>query len=837
MELYDERVQLMGKKRADRYFIKDVLLLLRPNIIRQIEGSQRLTNNVMLKNYFKVSIRNILRSKTFSLLNITGLSVGIASSMLILIYVNHELSYDKYNENYESTYRVLHRWSDDSRFQVWGNATAAPELKRFFPEVRNVFRFTGPETRLVEVDKKSFREELIYADSTAYDVFSWNMIHGKARGSLSEPNTIVLTRQLSEKYFGDRNPVGEIILIDNEHQVKVTGVVDLPQNTHFSFKAMLSMETFKNLSPEIFNWWGYADFYTYFTLHEDKDIQNLNKRIGTFLEKNNSDDPDYAIYFEPMSDAYLRSEAARPPGPTGSLSNIYIFSSVALFILAIAVINFMNLSTARSVERAKEVAIRKTIGSGRGTLVSQFLVEAILLTVMASVIAGVLVVYGHKFLEILSAKSLPVQWIFTWSNLLIGTLIVLTIGILAGSYPAFVLSGFKPVVVLKGSFKTSSKGIWLRKSLVILQFAISIVLLLGATIVFQQLRFLQSHNLGFDADQVVVLNYGYDGKVQQKLKSIKAEFAKHKDVVSVAASMATPGDFFPNAGTGIEDPKTGELSFHIPAIYEIDEDFIPTFKMTMVAGRNYSKKFPTDTINSIIVNEAAAKLFGYPDPKDIIGKSFSQWGRKGKVIGVVKDFNYVSLHKKVEPLTLRYSWGLDTSMISLRMNSTNYSKTLEELEAIWRKFAPHYPFNPHFNNANFNRQYEADKRFGLIFSTFSGLAIFVACLGLFGLTIYSTVQRTKEIGIRKVLGSSAGRIVAMLSKDFITLFLAALLIATPFAWFVMDNWLNAFAYRISIGIEVFLVSGALTLLISLATMSFKTVVAARSNPVDALRSE
>ncbi|MFT4738035.1 MAG: putative ABC transport system permease protein [Cyclobacteriaceae bacterium] len=849
MELYEERVKEIGRNKADRKFRGDVLQLFRPSIIKPASGTYRLTNYGMFKNYFKVSIRNILRNKTFSLLNISGLSVGIASCILILIYVNNELSYDAYNSKYERTYRVIQYFGHEggatnyeslpkNEFQVWGNAPVAPAMQAFFPEIDQVFRFTSDAAWLVTYKNISFSEtDILFADSTAFDIFDWNFIAGDPATALVRPNTIVLNKKLAEKYFQNENPVGKTLIMDGEDPFEVTGVVEIPTNSHFTFNGLISMSTFRKMRPWIFDSWGYVDFYTYFTLKPGTSLENLKEKIPSFIESHIDDDYNYSIAIEPLADAYLHSEAGRQPGPVGSMSTIYIFTSVAIFILLIACINFMNLSTARSVERAKEVAIRKTIGSQRSALIYQFLTEAILITFISAALAAVFILIGHPALETISGKVLPINWLFSFQNIALAFVIILFIGTVAGSYPAFVLSNFKPIKVLKGSFKTSSNGIWLRKSLVILQFSLSIVLIAGATVVSSQLNFLRAYDLGFDSDQMLVVDYGYDGKVQRKLEYIKAQFQEHGDVEMVSASRATPGEFFPNASTGISDPISGDVVYQSPAIFEIDEDFVTTYKMKLVAGRNFSKDFPLDSADALMLNQSAAKLFGYPNPEDIIGKSFEQWGREGKVVGVVEDFNYVSLHDKVEPLSLRYGTRWDNSVLSLKLHSTDLSETLSELENIWLEAFPHRPFDTHFVDQNFNQQYQSDERFGKIFTIFSGLAIFVACLGLFGLTIYSTAQRNKEIGIRKVIGASTVSIVTLLSKDFVLLFIVSLAISVPLSWFIMNSWLDGFAYRISLGIEVYVTAALITLLVAFLTMSFKTVKAALANPVDSLKSE
>ena len=848
VERFVRRAEKKDVSTAKWLFIKEILLLLRPGIVKSPGGFSEFNQYGMIKNYFKISLRNILRHKTFSALNIAGLSVGMASCILILLYVNNERSYDTYHKQYANTYRVLHYYGNQeeigdyqaiakSNYIVWGNAPVAPALKSYFPEVQSVFRFTSPSPWLVSYKNKTFSENnIVFADSTAFEVFDWSIIAGDPKTALVRPNTIVLTKKLAEKYFGEENPIGQTLIMDTEDPFEVTGVIDIPTNSHFSFDAMISMTTFKSMRPEIFDNWGYVDFYTYFTVRPGANVDEFAAKVPDFLEKNFTASFNYYVRMEPLSEAYLHSEAGRQPGPVGSLNNIFIFTSVAIFILLIACINFMNLSTARSVERAKEVAIRKTIGSLKSALIFQFLVEAMLVSFLAALVAIGLVLIGHPYLELLSGKSLPIDWLFTLKNAVLGIFSLLTLGLIAGSYPAFVLSGFRPVSVLKGSFKTSSRGIWLRKALVSLQFALSVILLVGTAVVYSQLDYLRNHDLGFNPDRVLVIDYGYDSIVQRKIEVIKRAMKQHPSVVEASASRATPGDFFPHAGTGVEEPS-GEMSYQSPAIYEIDEDFVSTFQMNLIAGRTFSKDFPLDSSNALMLNESAARLYGYTDPADVVGKSFEQWGRKGKVIGVIQDFNYVSLHNKVEPLSLRYGTRGNIAMLSLRLNSDNYASTLSELEEIWNQLVPHRPFDNHFLDQNFNAQYEADARFGVIFTIFSGLAVFVACLGLFGLTIFSTAQRTKEVGIRKVLGASTVSIVRLLSRDFLQLFVLSLSVSIPLSWYIMTRWLENFAYSISIGWEIFVLSSIVILVISLVTMSMKTIGTALSNPVNALRDE
>ncbi len=847
-EAFYYEAEVKGLLKARWKYIWTILRFFRPGIVRSLEGTQKLNNYGMIKNNIKISMRSILRNKVFSILNVTGLSVGLASCLLILIYVKNELSYDTYNVNYDHTYRVIQHFGGSegdlrdvvlpvSEYQVWGNAPVAPALKEFYPQIESVFRFTSSFNWLVEYEGNRFQEKnVVFGDSTFYQVFSWDWLGGNAETALVRPNTIILSKKLAEKYFGNENPVGESLLMDGEDLYEVTGVYNIPSNSHFSVDAIISMSTFHGFRPQIFDSWGYVDFYTYFTLNKQADIKALSAKIPEFLATHYTDNYGYTLQFEALGDAYLNSEAGRQPGPVGSKNNIYLFISVAVFILLIACINFINISTARSIDRAKEVAVRKTLGSNKGPLISQFLIESVMITFFAGLLAIAMVSFGYRYLEILIGKPLLVDWLFAPGNLLVGILLVLVLGVLAGLYPAFVLSNYRPIQVLRGSFKNSSKGIWLRKSLVVIQFALSIMLLAGTAIVYQQLNYIRDYDKGFESEQVLVIDFGGDPKVKRDLQYIKTELQKHGAVESVALSRATPGDFFPNAGTTIEGP-TGEKVSESPAIYEIDEDFVPTYDMKMVAGRNFSKDFPTDTTMALMVNEAAARLYGYSNPEDIVGKSFSQWGREGKVVGVIEDFNYVSLHNDVEPLTLRYSIWWSTEKFSVKLKSKDMRGALNDIEAIWKEAVPSYPFNAHFNDISFNDQYEADERFGMIFYSFSVLAIFVACLGLFGLTIYTTNQRAKEIGIRKVLGASIQRIVGILSLDFIKLFGIALLLAIPVSYFTMSSWLGSFAYQTSIGWEVFVFAALISLVVSLLTMSFKTVGAAMSNPTQVLKDE
>lgn len=806
----------------------------------------------MIRNYLKIAWRSLSRSKIYSFINIIGLTVGIACCILIVMYVKDELSYDRYHKNYNEIYRVLQAFRSPtgeknvpppapSEYQVWGCAPVGPALKADFPEISKLTQFTSPITLLMEYGDKHFQETgLLFADSATFDIFSWKLLYGDRETALKAPNTIVLTKSMAEKYFGDTNPVGKIFKAESNLSLMVSGVMeDVPANSHFTFSALMSMSTFRIIrGADVFDNWGYVDFYTYFLVPEHTNIAAMQAKVPDFLKRYNprASAATYMIAFEPLKDAYLRSEAGRQPGTTGSLANVYIFSLVAAFILFIAGINFINLTTARSMERAKEIGVRKAVGAHQQGLIFQYLTEAVVIAALATALAFALVLFLLPIVREISGKHLPYSELLNWRMMAIFILTPFLVGIPAGLYPAWVLARFKPALVLKGKFESSGKGIQLREGLVVFQFTLSVALIACTAIVFSQLDHLRAQNLGFRQDQLLVIDYGGDEIVNKNIEAVKATLATNPGVQSITASRAVPGEFFPNATTDIAG-KTGDMQSHDPALYEVDYDFFPTYEMKMAAGRPYSRNFPADAEQSLVVNEAAAKLYGYANPEEIIGKNFDQWGRKGTIIGVVKDFNYQSLHQKVEPLVLRMAPYDALNKISLRIKSDNLSKTISELEHTWTALEPQRPLRYSFLDQAFNAQYQQDVRFGQIFAAFGSLTILIACLGLFGLATYSTEKRLKEIGIRKVLGASVSNIIGLLSGDFIKLVLVAILIATPLGWLSMHRWLNSFAYRVDIHWWIFGLAGLAAVMIALLTVGSLALKAAMMNPVRSLKSE
>jgi putative ABC transport system permease protein len=838
-----------GPSVARKFFIKEIILLFRPAIIRPMEGSIHLNQYGMFKNYVKTGFRNVLKSKIFSTINVVGLSLGLTCCMLIILYVSNELSFDTYHKNYDSIYRVLHTYRDSNNgvalpaptaeeFQVWGSAPAGPAIQNEFPGVEKFFRFTSTIELLFEANGKRIQEnEMIFADSTAFKVFSWRLLSGNPETALTEPNSIVLTYSTARKYFGESDPVGELITVDKTETFKVTGVMeDVPANSHFKFPGLISMTTFHTWRPDIFDSWGYVDFYTYLLIPNPQDAERVSEGIPSFTKKYLNDWESNSIALEPLSNAYLHSVAGRQPGETGNYNNIYLFSFIAIFILFVAVINYMNLSTARSVDRAKEIGIRKAIGASRSALVIQFLLETMMITCFSAILAIMLAQLLLPLLNNLSGRELKFVTLLTANNILIYTIATLALGILAGSYPAILLARYRPAQVLKKTPGRNTRKFQFRHVLVVFQFTISIALIAATSIVYNQLHYLQNHSLGLLKDHMLIIDFGWDNQVQKHIEQIKSRLTTIPGVQHVAASRAVPGDFLPNAGTQIESPEGTMIQFN-PGIYEVDQDFVDHYQIELIAGRNFSDDFMSDTTQALLINEAGAKSFGYTNPEEAVGKRFNQWGREGKVVGVLRDFNYQSLHKKVEPLSIRYAPFYSLTKLSLRLEETATVETIKSIEREWSQLAPDRPFLYSFLDESFNQQYVKEQQFSKIFTSFAALSIFISCLGLLGLTIYTTGEREKEIGIRKVLGASVSNIVMLFTSDFIKLFIISFMVASPLTWVAMNNWLEDFAYHTDITFYTFVIAASISMAIALITIVTQSLRVATTNPIHALKNE
>ncbi|WP_018620049.1 ABC transporter permease [Spirosoma luteum] len=807
----------------------------------------------MLRNYLKIAWRNLVRYKGYTFINVFGLAIGLACCLVIFLYVQDELLFDRFHTKADRIYRIINQRSSEGVQMVMARTPPAygPALMTSFPEVQQsvrLFEFGGNEL-VAYGDRKFFESGILLADSTFFELFSFPLTRGNPRQVLRSPDAIVLSETMARKYFGNQDPLGKLLSIDGTYKFRVTGVMkDVPEQSHLkagfvgSFGALRDMVGAERLKS-----WGWQQFYTYITLNQGSNPAQLNAKLPAFLAQHAPNEVNQRnardnYELQALTDVHLRSsDVEYDIVQKGDIQYIYAFSLVAIFTLLIACFNFMNLSTARSARRSKEVGMRKTLGAQRVQLVGQFLGESLLQTGLALAVALLLTVLVLPTLNNWTGKSLQFVSILTvpFVSGLLGAAVL--VGLLAGSYPAFFLSGFKPLNGLKGVVKGVASGAFLRRTLVIGQFTVSIMLMIGAGIVFYQIRYIQKKNLGFSNEQLVSLPIRTKA-MRQNIETIKAELKQNPSIVGATACYGVPGGRF--AGDGIKVPgRTEEFSTNM---FLIDEDYIPTLGMTMVAGRNFSKSFGTDAQEGFVLNETAVRELGWGSPANAIGKpvEWRQWEpptpadsiKRGKVIGVVKDFNYKTIHQKIEPMVLQIV-PAEYSHLVVRIRPAATTTALSVLSDKWRAAASEWPFEYTFLDEQFADQYRSEQIFGKVFGLFTFLSIFITCLGLFGLAAFTAEQRTKEIGVRKVLGASVTSIVALLSKDFLNLVLIALLIAAPIAWYTMNHWLESFAYRVNMEWWVVALAGLLAISIAFLTVFFQSIKAALTNPVKSLRSE
>jgi len=793
----------------------------------------------MLRNYFKIAFRNLWRHRVFSLINILGLTVGMTACFLIFLYVRFELSYDKFHIKGDRIYRIVCDIKTPTETMHPGGPSWAvgPHLMGGFPEVEATVRTTDDELLVRKGNVKYQEMNSLWADSSFFEVFSFKLIKGNPHTALNEPLNIVFSESAVKKYFGNKDPIGQTVLLTGDgFTAKITGVMkDIPENSMIKADMIVSMNTLtRKLNPNLDNQWGNYGNRTYVLLKPGANALAFEKRIPAFLEKMNGTEMKQlnmypTLMLEKFPEAYLHSD--RNDSNSGSIKNVYIFSIVAVFILLIACFNFVNLTTARSAERAKEVGIRKVVGAGRQQLTRQFIGESVLLCMIAFALTlGAAALLLPSF-NLLAGKSLS-KGIFDDVGF-IGILFLASIGIglLAGVYPALVLSSFKPVTVLKGSFATGTKGILLRKGLVVSQFTISIALIISTIIVFLQMNFMRNHDLGFSKDQMMVINSNGDPARDAFINAVRGL----PNVKAVTMSSSVPGGGNMGAYSQIQNVK-GVMQIANLDLYFVDFEYLTQYNVKMAAGRTFSRSFMTDTTQAMILNEAAVKMFGYRSPQEAVGRDFDQWGRKGKIIGVMKDFHFKSLQEQIKPLSMRIEPN-GCGLVSIKLSTNNLTSTISAIENKWNTLIPARPFSYFFLDEYFDKQYKSEQRFGKLFLNFAVLAIIISCLGLLGLASYSTMQRTREIGIRKVLGATVPNIVNLLSKDFLKLVGVAIIIASPIAWFAMHKWLQDFAYRIPISWWIFALAAVAATIIAIVTVSFQAIKAAVSNPVLSLRAE
>jgi putative ABC transport system permease protein len=799
----------------------------------------------MFKNYLKIALRNIIRQKSYSFINIAGLGVGLACFGLIALWIQDELSYDRYHPHAYRIYRITPEVTRPNGTQGYAVSAAimAKTMLEEFPEVEAAVRFniSGVTVGNQEENKFFYEEDFCFTDPSAFDIFGFDFLNGDPESALSEPNTIVITEEMAQKFFSDENPLGKTLTIGStalgvqqERDYTVTGVIrNVPQNTHFRRSFYASFATLEQIAPEQVNHWGWYWFRCYIRLAEGTPVKVLESKLPGMLERHadTEDREGLTIRLQSISDIHLYSDLLFD-FPGGDIANVRIFSAIAVFILLLASINFMNLVTARSSKRSKEVGVKKVMGAQRKELILQFLGEAFVLCFIAGVLALGIIEFCLPGFNKLAEKQLSLNW--GSSHILWGLLITIVIGIMSGLYPAFFISAFRPVTVLKQNRFTGSRSSrQLRKDLIVFQFVTAIMLIIATAIVYQQLDYFKHKALGFDKEQIV--SVGIPGSESGfNFDVFKNEMLKNPNIRMVSRAFTLPGFNSIRFAYHTEEIRS-EDAIETPT-YSVDDQYADLLGLEFAAGRNFSRKFATDS-TALILNEKAAATFGWSSPQEALGKILHRGrSRSGKIIGVVKDFHFASLRQPIGPMVMLIE-PERFLIAAFKLAEGNTPATLVYLEDTYRTLLPERPFMLNFFDEELDNRYEAETRLGKIFSYFASLAIFIACLGLFGLASFTAEQRTREVGIRKVLGASVAGIVGLLSGEFLKLIGIAFLIASPIVYFLMNDWLSDFAYRIHIGLDVFFISGFIAFSIALLTVSFQAVKAAVANPVEALRSE
>ncbi len=815
----------------------------------------------MFRNYLKVAWRNIVRKKGFSFINITGLAIGMTVCLLILLFVQYELSYDTYHERPEDLYRLERQWLSPDGSVRGGFASLAPSfvvfLEKEFPEIENAVRIYPIETALASMGDTHYEEKRVYfAEQDIFDVFSIPLIEGDPKTALAEPDGLVISQSIAKKYFRDEDPIGRQIKFDQTYLFQVTGVMeDTPSNSHVHFDFLASYLGLKGLrgSGERDYFHGARNFsdnvtfaYVRFAPGTDPDAVRakipgfMDRVLGTRKDKDGNIIPasqGNTILLRKVTDIHLHSHTSKELETNGDIRYVNLFTVIALFVLIIACINFMNLSTARATQRAREVGLRKVVGANRRRLTTQFLGESLMISLMAILLALALVGLLLPAFNAFSSRNIDFGLLFNPVGLLTILGVFVLTGIVSGFYPALYLSAFRPATILRGELTRGVRGALMRKVLVVFQFAISVALIVGVGVVYKQMRFLQNADLGFERENIIMLRA--DDKIKQSWQDFKQQLTGSPHILNATLSKRAPtGRLLDAPGFRVE--LNGQMltsPFSMPH-NRVDFDFFKTYGMEIIAGRDFSMEYPTDADKAFILNETAVRRLGLERPEDAVGLPISTVAPflNGNVIGVVKDFNYESMHNEIIPI-ITYIQPIQANTVSIRVAAGQIREALTDVEAVWKRFNPTYPFQYDFLDDRIGEQYRNEERMMQMFGYFSLFAIVIACLGLFGLASFMAEKRTKEIGIRKVLGASLANIMVLLSREFTLLVMIGNIIAWPLAYFAMNVWLNNFAYKTGIGWVVFAVAGFLTVTISLVTVSYQAIRAGLTDPAIAIRYE
>ena len=790
----------------------------------------------MLKNLLKTTLRYIRKHPGYSLLNVLGLTLGITSALFLIIYVSDELSYDRYHEKAERIYRVSSKITetDDQFTWIVAQIPFGPQVARDYPEVESFTRFINmPRAAYKFEDKEYIEENFFYADSTVFDIFTYKVIRGEVKSAVKDPKKIVLTETAAGRYFGDSDPVGKV-LTSGENTYEVTGVIeDVPSNSHFRFEALAARN---NLPKELGNWGNFGVF-TYLLLPGGLDVKAFETKIQGMYEAHMKSifgplNINIEYILEPIRKIHLYSTNAAEPEPTGSISYVYIFAIVAVFLVLIAAMNYMNLATARSTQRAREVGLRKVVGSRRSLLIMQFLSESVLLTLISLIISIILLLVLLPRFNTLAGKSFDIGILLSPAVLISVFLVIVVSGIIGGSYPAFFLSRFSPVTVLKGEITQGSAGALFRKILVIIQFTISVAMIVCTMVVFRQLNFLKEKDQGFNQENVLSLQLNNQQMIN-KYPVLKQLLLKNEDIKYVTSTNTPMGE---GSGKVIFNMETDQgmaqrgINFAV-----VDHDFIDALEIKIVEGRDFQLDMPSDTLTGVVVNETLVKRMGWSDPIGKRAEVGDESTVRARVIGVMADYHQTGMYNEIESLLLVYRER--NNIVYVKLGGNNTEQTLSFIENTWKEVFPDQPYSYTFLKERFNRQFEADEKRGLIFTMFTILAILIACMGLFGLASYMVEQRTKEVGIRKVFGASEGVVVRLISRDFLLLVGISIVIALPVAFYFMSNWLENYVYRTNISIPLLILAALLTIGITFITISYKAYQAAVTNPASSIRTE
>ena len=798
---------------------------------------------IMFKNYLKIAFRNIGQHKVYSFINIFGLAVGLACLILILLFMQHELSFDTYHEKADQIFRLVkEEISPDSKRTYKSLLTPmalVPTLKEECPEIIAATRLKNTST-VISFGEKNFLEKRIYfAEPDLLKIFSFDLEKGDPETALKDPRSIVLTREMSEKYFGSQDPMGKTLTVDGTYQLTVTGVLkNIRKNSHFIMDFVIPLDAYLLTEGDQITAWGTNIFRSYILLREDADPKQLESKFPAIIKKVLKRDLNYEgpvtvrLFTQPLSKIHLYSHYGGELTANSDIRYIYLFTIIALLILTMSCINYVNLATARAARRSKEVGIRKVVGAKRLHLIKQFLGESFLLTFIAFVIAIFIVEITLPGFNSLIEKDLSFNIINNFQFALGLFVLMVIVGVLAGGYPALAISSFKPITIVGGQHSSGPKGAALRNLLVLAQFTISIILIICTVVVNSQLGFIRHRDMGYSKDNILVMPIR-NNEVRNKLDVVKTELLRNPDILSVSASNALPNDV--DWGFPADWPGKAENVKLIFYAGFVDYDFIDLYQLKLVEGRNFSRDFPSDEKGAYILNESAVKTLGWESP---LGREFGSETRRGKIVGIIKDFHLLSLHEKIQPLF--YYLEPDNRFkdyISVKISGNRIPGTIAFLEKKMKTFSPTYPFEYRFFDEIFDRAYITEQKLASTFSICALVTILIACLGLLGLASFTAEQKTKEIGIRKVMGATVSGIILLLSKKFTRWVLAANIIAWPIAYVAMKQWLQSFAYRTTLGIEIFILSGLLALMIALGTISYQSFRAAAANPVESLRYE